>query len=127
MGNERPTMALPNQVDERFSHDSEHPLHPTRRGQGALVPDQTSRGAGRSLVAPGRSLCTTTGSDATGITLDEWGDERPDDPDAHPLAPKPRCVAIPGLVRWHTVTRVGRLSRRSAGGTRASATVPASS
>jgi hypothetical protein len=71
MGNERPTMALPNQVDERFSHDSEHPLHPTQPGRGALVPDQTSRGAGRSLVAPGRSLCTTTGSDATGITLDE--------------------------------------------------------
>ena len=41
-------------------------------GPDALAPDQASRGAGRSLVAPGRSLCTTTGSDATGITLHEW-------------------------------------------------------
>jgi hypothetical protein len=72
MGNEGPTMALPNQVDERFSHDGEHPLHPTQPGRGALAPDQTSRGAGRSLVAPGRSSWTTTGSDVTGITLDEW-------------------------------------------------------
>jgi hypothetical protein len=108
MGNERPTAALSNQVNQRFSHDRKPLLHPTQRGRGALVPNQTSRGAGRNLVAPGRSLCTTTGSDAIGITLDEWAmsvqmtrtlGHAPTSADAS-------CVAIPGLVRWLTVTRL---------------------